>query len=120
MHLFMFLSFWSIFLSGLYVPQLKHVLTDVDFRLKTISVLSKSYLNILNFFSVVDLKTGNGGVVKEAKGNHSPKADCTLTLSETDLISLVWKYFQTHCTMGGVKALKFSKYFLPGQNRLTL
>jgi hypothetical protein len=41
------------------------------------------------FVLVVDAKSKNGLILKEKLGNSTPKADCTLTLSDDDMFALV-------------------------------
>ena len=43
-------------------------------------------------FIAMDLRTPPGKIFKEKLGSNQLKADCTLTLSQTDLLSLVRDY----------------------------
>ena len=49
-------------------------------------------------FIAMDLRTPPGKIFKEKLGSNQLKADCTLTLSQTDLLSLVRNYVISHNT----------------------
>lgn len=49
----------------------------------------EGYCSIFCLFAVMDLKTPPGRISKEALNCTEPKADCTLTISDDDMVAMV-------------------------------